>query len=698
MAPTRQPDLAAQLDEAPSFEGDYRPAQPQPRNQPGGAGSDLPNAPELPHLPYPVAPANPQGHTANIRLQPVQLDFLLRLADALNTTLDLNNLMHRVADLVRAVIDYRIFAILLVNDRTGDLRMRFQTGHTPDVERLRIKPGHGIVGQAAAQQHSILVEDVKKVDNYIEANPNVLSELAVPLIVKNRVIGVIDIQSEYPSFFTEEHQRLLELTASRMAIAVENARLYTRVSRQAQTLTVLNEISRELTSILDLDDLLERIGELLKRVVDFQMFTILLWNDRTQRLEHRFSSRFGERIEREHNVQLGEGIIGHAAQMRAPLLVPDVRKDARYIGVHPEVRSELAAPLIYKGQMIGVVDLEHTRVNYYYSNEDHQTTLSTLSAQIAISIANAKLYQRIHEGEQRLERDLSMAREVQLRLLPPAPLQPRKAEIAAAFLPARSIGGDMYDFIDYGAAGNPLYTTSQPERIAVVLGDVSGKAAPAALYAALVSGILRSLAARHLAPADLLAELNDQLQERKLDAQYVTMLMAVWNDEDCTLRIANAGSVQPLYVTNTVTAPDAAAPAVPQSSAASLPVKKSSSRKAAAAMNSFPDCPPPSSVNVSTIQAEGFPLGLFPKAEYDELTIAAKPGDVFVFFSDGITDALNAESEMFGTERLEAVLREHPSACTSAQATVDAILAAVAAFQAGTAHFDDETLVVLRVL
>ena len=643
---------------AEAFEGDYRPAQPE---LPGVLEAALP------------LPSSLTGTTPNIRLEPLQIDFLMRLADALNTTLDLNTLMHRVADMVRAVIDYRIFAILLVNDRTGDLRMRFQTGHTPEVERMRIKPGRGVVGQAAIQKSSILVEDVRNVENYIDANPNVMSELAVPLIVKNRVIGVIDLQSEHPAFFTAEHQRLLELTASRMAISVENARLYTRVSRQAQTLTVLNEISREITSILDLDDLLERIGLLMKRVIDFQMFTILLWSDRTERFEHRFSSRFGERIKREHNVMLGEGIIGHAAQQRVPILVPDVRKDPRYVVANPEVRSELSVPLIYKGKVIGVIDLEHTRVNYY--TDEHQTTLSTLAAQVAISIANARLYQRIHEEEQRLERDLAMAREVQLRLLPPAPPQPRHAEIAAAFLPARSIGGDVYDFIDYGAGGNALYKTSQRKRIAIVLGDVSGKAAPAALYAALVSGILRSLAARRLPPAELLAELNNQLQERKLDSQYVTMLMALWNDDKRTLQLANAGSVQPLYVTNSST--DGG-----NSEGKSAP------------------CPPNAgdSINVSTIQTEGFPLGLFPDAQYDELTIATKPGDVLVFFSDGIVDAENAQGEMFGTDRLSEVLREHPSACNSAQATVDAILAAVGAFQAGTAHFDDETLVVLRVL
>lgn len=611
------------------------------KTRPTAAGADQATPHDLfegDYAPTPNTPAKP----TEIRVEPLQIDFLHRLADALNTTLDLNTLMHRVADLVRAVIDYRIFAILLINDRNHELRMRFQTGHTPEVERSRVKPGRGVVGQAALHRTSILVEDVAKYEHYISANPNVRSELAVPLILKNKVIGVIDIESEFPAFFTHEHQRLLELVASRMAVAVENARLYTRVSRQAQTLTLLNEISREFTSILDLDDLLERIGQLLKRVIDFQMFTILLWNERNDQFEHRFSSRYGERVQRERNVLLGQGLIGTAAELREPILAPDVRKDPRYIEANPEVRSELSVPLIYKGKVIGVIDLEHTRVNYY--NEDHQRTLSTLAAQVAISIANARLYQRIHEEEQRMERDLDMARQVQLRLLPSAPPKPERAEIAAKFLPARSIGGDVYDFLDYG-----------PGRTALAVGDVSGKAAPAALYAALVSGILRSLAPQHLSPAAMLAALNDQLQERKLDSQYVTMLMAVWDDSNQTLQIANAGSVQPVFVTNTANGPD-----------------------------------------VRTIQAEGFPLGLFPNAEYEEFTISTQPGDLIVFFSDGIVDAVNAEGEMFGDERLHSVLK---CEChDNAQATVDGILDAVTKFQSGTDHFDDETVVVLRAL
>ena len=615
---------------------------------------------------------HPHAADPHIRVEPLQLDFLLKLADALNTTLDLNNLLHRVADLVRAVIDYRIFAILLINDRTHELWMRFQTGHTEEVERIRIKLGRGISGTAALHRRSMLVRDVREVENYINANPAVRSELAVPLIVKNRVIGVLDLQSEAVGFFTPDHQRLLELTASRVAIAVENARLYTRVSRQAQTLTVLHEISREITSILDPDDLLERIGALLKRVIDFQMFTILLWNEATEQFEHRFSTRYGERVVRERNVALGEGLIGTAAQERAPILSPDVRKDPRYLNENPETRSELSAPLLYKGRVIGVLDLEHTRVNYY--NEDHQRTLTTLASQVAISIANARLYQRIHDEEQRMERDLDMAREVQLRLLPAAPPTPAHAEIAVSFRPARSIGGDVYDFLDYGPAPNPdiedpdqegpndpvapqFHTASRGTRTVIALGDVSGKAAPAALYAALVSGILRSLAPRHLPPAHLLSALNDQLQERKLDSQYVTMLVALWDDATRTLHLANAGSIQPLLVTH-----DAEG-----------------------------------TRQVKTLEVEGFPLGLFPQATYDELRLPLAAGDEVIFFSDGIVDAVDARGEQFGGDQLCSLLQRQDSADAGAQQAVDAILQAVSEHQSGTEHFDDETVMVLRV-
>ena len=605
------PDTPPSPREEPELEGDYRPADP------AAAGAHL--------------------DPANIRVEPADVAYLMQLTDALNTTLDLETLLRRTADLVRAVIPYSIFAILLENYRTHELRVRFQIGHTVQVERLHIPPGRGVVGQVALTRQPVLLNDVTTSEAYFEVNPKVRSELAVPLIVKNRLIGVMDIESEQADYFRPEHLRLLTLTASRIAQAIENARLYARVSRQAQTLTVMNEIATELTSILDLDPLLERVGQLLRRLIDYQMFAIMLLDEKGEALITRYAWRFGYAHAPLRRLPITSGLVGAAVREWRVVNVPDVLKDPRYVPMNPETRSELIVPLFHKGRIIGVLDLEHTRTGFF--NEEHARMLTTLAAQVAIAIENARLYQAVHRQERQLERDIAMAREVQLRLLPPTAPEMPNAEMAVRFLPARAIGGDLYDFLDYG-----------PGQTAIVLGDVSGKAAPAALFAALVSGIMRSAAQQQPAPAQMLATLNDAIQERKLESQYVTMLFALWNDENRTLRVANSGAVQPVFC------------------------------RAGAS---------------ETVHAEGFPLGMFSDVTYDELTVATKPGDVVIFVSDGILDAENAEDEMYGQERLSSLLcsqREH-----SAQEIADAILADVSRFLGEQDRFDDETIIVLKV-
>src|SRR5438046_4544530 len=216
-----------------------------------------------------------------------------------------------------------------------------------------------------------------------------------------------------------------------------------------------------------------RIAELLSHLIDYQMFSILLLDTAGEKLQHRFSLRFQENIQLKHDVPLGKGLVGYAVQHRQPVLVPDVNKDPRYIRLNPETRSELAAPLIYKDKVIGVLDLEHTRRGFF--TEDHKRTVTTLAAQVAIAIENARLYEEIARQEKRLERDLALARELQFRLLPQKNPRMSNLEVAAKFAPARAIGGDLYDFLGYSLS-----------RLAIVIGDVSGKGAPAAIYAALV--------------------------------------------------------------------------------------------------------------------------------------------------------------------------------------------------------------------
>ena len=564
--------------------------------------------------------------------------LLLEVADVVNSTLDLETTLRRVAELVRKVIDYKIFAILLLNEKTQELGIRFQIGYPKQVaDRTRIKVGHGITGIAAQTREAVMVNDVSRDPRYIDKVPNVCSELAVPLIVKNKVIGVINIDAEERDFFQEEHKRLLTLIASRMAVGIENARLHTRTTRQARTLQLLNEISRELTSILNVDELLKHIGELLSRLIDYQMFSILLLDSSGQKLQHHFSLRFQENIHLKHDIPLDQGLVGYAAMHRVAVLVPDVSKDSRYIKLNDETKSELAVPLIYKGNVIGVLDLEHTKRGFF--TEDHKKTVTTLAAQIAIALENARLYEEIAKQEMRLERDLALARELQFRLLPQSLPQLRNLEIAAKFAPARAIGGDLYDVVNYSL-----------DRVAIVVGDVSGKGAPAAIYAALVSGILRSHSPIEPSPAEMLSAVNFSLGERRIDGQFVSLIYAVWDDLNRTLQIANSGLPRPIYCHHG---------------------------------------------EIEIIEATGLPLGLFDDAEYDEFGFQANTGDLFVFFSDGILDATNSNGDLFGRRGVETIVKEN---CRlSAQEIVDAIFKAVQEHSAGGEAFDDQTILAIRV-
>src|SRR5208283_2510852 len=339
-----------------------------------------------------------------------------------------------------------------------------------------------------------------------------------------------------------------------------------------------------------------------------------------------------------HEIPIGQGLVGYAAQYGQAVLVPDVSKDPRYIMANPETRSELCIPLIYKEKVIGVLDIEHTRRGYF--NDDHVRIMTTMSAQVAIAIENATLYERIARQEQRLEHDFALARELQFRLLPQKLPRLKHAEVAARFAPARQIGGDLYDFVKYSGQGVT----------GIAVGDVSGKGAPAAIYAALVSGIARSHANEEPSAAGMLEAINLSLTERPIEGQYVSMIYAIWDDNQQLLQIANSGLPRPIHLHNG---------------------------------------------KLEEIQATGLPIGLFSSASYDELTLRGRAGDVFLFFSDGILDATSSKGEMFGRHRLEDIARA--KANRSAEEVVDAIFTAVSDHAEGVEAFDDQTIVALKV-
>ncbi len=582
-------------------------------------------------------PSHPRS-AARLRERTELLDFFLEIAAVTSETLDLDRLLASVAGIVTKVIPYELFAILLYSERRRVLRIHYAIGHREEVvSKLEIALGEGITGAVALSRVPILAGDVRNDPRYLNAMDAVRTELAVPMLARGgKLVGVIDIESTRPNAYGDYERSTLQLIASRVAAAIDNARLYRRVERQNRTLRTLTRLSQEFSSILDLDGLLTKIAGAIRSLILYDSFSILLVDEQRGLLRHRFSSRYDARSAVD-NIPIGKGITGAAAQAQEVVRVDDTLADPRYIPSHPDIRSEVAVPLIVRDHVVGVMDLESERIGFF--TEDHVATLSVLAPQIAISVENARLYEELADRKERMETDLRAARELQSVLLPRQAPETGGLEIATRVRPAREISGDLYDFFRQGR-----------DHTLIALGDVSGKGAAAALYAALVSGLLRTLAPVLTEPPRLLKSLNEALLERKADARFVTLLALQWQARRRKLRVANAGAMPPLICR---------------------------------------------AGQLHKLRVEGVPLGLLEDRDYDEVSFQTLPGDLIVLYSDGIEDQHNPAAEHYGRGRLarllESLWQESP------QTLVDAVFDDLDSFADGAGTSDDQTLIVMKV-
>src|ERR1700681_3541452 len=348
------------------------------------------------------------------------LATLAEIGEEVNASLDLDEVLARSAALIKRHIDYEIFGVLMIEGDGSYLRHRFAIGYPRELaDNLRVPLGQGITGTAAATGHSVRVSDTSKDPRYINAIDSVRSELAVPLMLQRKCVGVLDIQSRHLDYFTRDQQSLLTLLASRLVVAIENARLYQKERTQADTLLLLSEVGRETSSILDVEELLRRAAEQIKRVIDYQILSLMLYDEKQKVFRHRIDVKHGQHVQGKLRVAVSEGIVGAAATFNAPVRVPAVSADRPYLMVNRNSRSELAIPMIHKGKVIGVLDLESPQLNYF--TEDHVQTLSILAANLAVSLENARLYEKLARDEARLERDLQAAKRIQGALLQPVP-------------------------------------------------------------------------------------------------------------------------------------------------------------------------------------------------------------------------------------------------------------------------------------
>lgn len=568
--------------------------------------------------------------------------YLLAAVQELNGASDLRRGLARMADLLQPVLGHDYFCVLLLDELGRELRYALAAGVPPEVaEHWRFGMGQGLVGTVAKTGRTVRVGDVLEDKRYIRAVDRTRSELVVPLATQERTVGVLDIGSFEPHHFTDEHETLMTSLAGFLASAIEAAQLQQNMREQARTLSLLHEVSREVSSILDRRALLERVAELLRRLIDYDMFTVMLWNEDRQLLESWIAFwKDGREVGGVESCPLGTGLTGTAAALRQSLRVPNVFLDPRYrrCADSIEVRSELVVPLLFKDRLLGVLDFES--LEYDAFTPQHEQLLSTLAASLSIALENARLYEQVRQDEQRLKDDVTMAQRIQQALLPRMTPWFAGFQIGVAYEPARDLGGDFYDFLPYGEG-----------RLAVAVGDVAGKALPAALYGSFAIGLLREYAAHgEFRPAQVLEDLNCKLQHVRVDRRFLAMVFGVLDSADRSLTLSSSGLPYPHLVRNGKAEP---------------------------------------------IQLAGLPLGLLPERTYQEIRLDLQSGDLVVICSDGVEESRNVAEEELGSERLQEVILglAHLPATEIAEGILDACRRYSGRAGAG----DDRTVVVIKV-
>jgi phosphoserine phosphatase RsbU/P len=571
------------------------------------------------------------------------LTTLFDLGRQVTAVLDFEQLLAHIPELIRRLIQFDAFAVYLIDERRGDIRVAYSVGYPERLEPIRLGSKQGLVGAAVVSEAPLLVNDVTGDSRYVSVVPGMCSELVVPLMHKARPIGALNILSHNKDQFASSDVALLRQFGAHVATALVNARLFERVRSDADAFETLAEIGRDVAAVLDLDRLFARIAQLTRRVIDYRTFGILLVNEERGELEMKFAVQYGEKVE-VPRVRLGEGLVGYAALHREAVLVPDVSQDPRYIPVVADVKSELAIPMLLKDRCIGVFDLESPELDAFTKRDVEILTL--LASQAAVAIENARLYETVRANEVRLEKEVRFAQRVQAALLPVGlPKRMKGVDVAASFAPARELGGDFHDFL-----------SPESHTLVVAVGDVSGKGVPAALYSVFAAELVRgrTFRRRYLpdrsGPASLLASVNTILQQRQLEEYYCTLCYAIFDLKRRTVTLANSGLPYPIRASES---------------------------------------------GASQIELPGVPLGAFQGSTYDELTFALHPGDMFVFCSDGVFEAMNDAGQEFSAERLMTVVDR--SRQLSAADTAAAIFAAVEEFRAGAPPNDDTTAVVVKI-
>jgi sigma-B regulation protein RsbU (phosphoserine phosphatase) len=569
------------------------------------------------------------------------LEVLLEAGKVLNSTLEVQALLSLVYDLILASVDCETCSLGRLSERGEEMRVLLAFGRSgEEVENLTIDRGVGVMGTVVDTARPLVLNGPDEVAKYADSIDSRFgypkrSCISVPLLRGGEVIGALEAVNKEDGNFTGADLEMLTDLAEQVAIALDNARLYERVRREVREKELLYEVGQRISSSLDLEEVLDLILDCLGEVVAFDAGGIFVVDADMGEVASLATTGYDQAMEDRVYLKFGEGAVGWAAKSGEAAIIDDVSKDLRYINARPATSSEIVVPLFADDKVVGVITLESDQPGAF--TRDDLELIRAFGSQAAVSLERAKLHAQIIE-RRKLVDELEVARRIQKTFLPAAIPDIPGYDLSAINTPSEAVGGDYYDIIPISEG-----------QWGIAIADVFGKGVPAALVmASFRASLLAEIRNNYMINA-ILRKVNRLIWESVEPERCVTACYGVLDAESGVFTYSNAGHLHPILM----------------------------GRR-----------------GIRRLDKGGILLGAIEAADYREERIHLEPGDIVLFFTDGLTEAEDLYGEAFGEERVIEVARS-VSAMTSSE-IVKRLHEAAWEFSSGQLG-DDLTLVVLKV-
>lgn len=461
----------------------------------------------------------------------------------------------------------------------------------------------------------------------------------IPLKIDGKPVGMIFSEVLNENYFIGENGKTFRIALNSLSKQLRMSKLNSILEKESVRKNTMLGLSEKLSALDDTEDLLKSILEYLSGVISFDAAGIFLVKGKNKKIINRHQVGYDKKRLEELNLKVGKGVIGMSIEQKKAILVPDVAYEPAYIPVRETTGSEICVPLIRRGKVIGAFNVEKDET-YAYGFDDLEM-LTGISNIAAVAIDNAILFKE-HKEKEELERDLTIAADIQRALLPINLPSFPGLEIEASTVPSKLVGGDLYDVSSFASG-----------RISIAIGDVSGKGVPAAILMANLYASYKSLARTNLPVENLLSNLNRIIYDVTTDDRYATFFYGVYDPDDRKLAYCNGGHNPPFLL-----------------------------RKDG---------------NIELLEVGGPAIGFVTDGEYRSELTQFYVGDFLILYTDGVTEAEDPSGNFYGTGRLENLLTKTKS--TSAQKLSEEIMKDLNTFRKGSdQQSDDITLICIKIL